>query len=207
MAESGTGRSAFVPVVLTGLLAAALTSIASAKPWFTAAVDHRLVPGVPDAESRADMPLSLALSLLVLAGWGALLVSRGRVRRVFATVAVAAALGVLGCVVAAPFTLPDDIRSRMLAGSEDVTISATGWFVAAAAGGVVAAAALVVAWIRLPSWPAMSSRYDAPTAASAATAEAATPTDLWKALDEGRDPTARPARNEDPNTSGGPASP
>jgi len=207
MAEPGPGRGSFVPVVLTGLLAAVLTSVASAKPWFTAAVDYRLMPGVPDAESRADMPLALALSLLVLAGWGALLVSRGRVRRAFATVAVAAALGVLGCVVAAPFTLPDDIRSRLLSGSEDVTISVTGWFVAAAAGGVVAAAALVVAWLRLPRWPTMSSRYDAPTAASAATAEAATPTDLWKALDEGRDPTARPAPNEDPNTSEGPASP
>lgn len=203
MAEPGTGRSAFVPVVLAGLLAAALTSVASAKPWFTAAVDYRLMPGVPDAESRADMPLALALSLLVLAGWGALLVSRGRIRRAFATVAVAAALGVLGCVVAAPFTLPDDIRSRLLAGSDDVAISATGWFVAAAVGGVAAAAALVVAWLRLPRWPTMSSRYDAPTAASAAGAEASTPTDLWKALDEGRDPTAPSA----PDTPEGPASP
>lgn len=207
MAESGARRSGFVPVVLTGLAAAALTSVASAKPWFTAAVDHQLVPGVPDAETRADMPLALALSLLVLAGWGALLVSRGRVRRAFATVAVAAALGVLGCVAAAPFMLPDDIRSRLLSGSEDVAISVTGWFIAAAAGGVVAAAALAVAWLRLPRWPAMSSRYDAPAAASAASAEAATPTDLWKALDEGRDPTARSTPSEDPNTSEGPASP
>lgn len=203
MPEPGTGRSGFVPVVLTGLLAAALTSVASSKPWFTAAVDHRLTPGVPDAESRADMPLALALSLVVLAGWGALLVSRGRVRRLCATVAAVAALGVLGCVVVAPSTLPDDIRSRLLAGSEDVAISATGWFVAAAVGGVVAAAALVVAWLRLPRWPTMSSRYDAPTAASAAGVEASTPPDLWKALDEGRDPTAP----SDPDAPEGPASP
>lgn len=202
MAEPAPGRSGFVPVVLTGLLAAALTSVASAKPWFTAAVDYRVVPGVPDAESRADMPLALALSLLVLAGWGALLVSRGRVRRAFATVSVVAALGVLGCVAVAPFTLPDDIRARLLAGSEDVEISATGWFVAAAVGGVVAAVALVVAWLRLPRWPTMSSRYDAPTAASAA-GEASTPTDLWKALDEGHDPTAP----SDPDALEGPASP
>lgn len=202
MAEPGPGRSGFVPVVLAGLLAAALTGVASAKPWFTAAVDHRLMPGVPDAESRADMPLALALSLVVLAGWGAVLVSRGRVRRGFAAVAGLAALGVLGCVAAAPFTLPDDIRSRLVSGSEDVAVSATGWFVAAAVGGVVSAVALVVAWLRLPRWPTMSSRYDAPAAASASGAEPTTPTDLWKALDEGRDPTAPsdPAASERPTS-------
>ena len=45
-------------------------------------------------------------------------------------------------------------------------------------------------------WPEMGSRYDAPGAAAATAAgppEEQTSLDLWKALDEGRDPTARPA--------------
>ncbi len=55
----------------------------------------------------------------------------------------------------------------------------------------VAATALAVRWVR--HWPEMGSRYDAPGAA----AETAEPPpedrsnlDLWKAMDEGRDPTA-----------------
>ena len=45
----------------------------------------------------------------------------------------------------------------------------------------------------VPRWPEMGTRYDAPTGAGAADAHDAAPKeniDIWKALDEGRDPTA-----------------
>jgi hypothetical protein len=42
-----------------------------------------------------------------------------------------------------------------------------------------------------PDWPAMGSRYEPPSSAQAATeAERETDTDAWRAIDEGRDPTA-----------------
>ena len=43
-----------------------------------------------------------------------------------------------------------------------------------------------------PAWPEMGSRYEAPVGAPATTAEDADGNlDLWKAMDEGHDPTDR----------------
>ena len=189
-------RGGFASVVATGLATGALAAVAAGKPWFRAAVDDKLLPGVRDSDRAADMPLALALSLVVLAGWGAVLVTRGRVRRAMAAVALLSALGVVACVVAAPFTLPDQVRDNLLPGSDDVAVSMTGWFVAAAFGAVLSVVALVLAWLRSPTWPTMSSRYDAPAARPAGADE----TDLWKALDAGHDPT-------DPSRPAGPSSP
>jgi len=185
MAEA-SGRAGFGPVVLAGLAAAALTAVASGKAWYAAATSAAALPGVPDADRTADMPLALALALVVLAGWGALLVSRGRVRRAVAAVGVLAAAGVVACVVSTPFTLPDQVRSRLPAGSATVGVHATGWFFTAAVAAVLSTVVLVLAWRRCPAWPTMSSRYDAPGASAPVTR---TDTDLWKALDEGHDPT------------------
>jgi hypothetical protein len=192
MAEQVSSRTWFGPVVLVGLGAAALTSVCSGKAWFSAAIDYKLAAGAPEPETRADMPLALALSLVVLAGWGALLVTRGIVRRVVATVAVLAALGVLACLVAAPFTLPGRIRDQLPGVEGGVSVSPTGWYLTAVVVGVVSAASLVTAWVLVPRWPSMSTRYDAPgagTSGPVALPEDASSTDLWKALDEGRDPT------------------
>jgi hypothetical protein len=57
---------------------------------------------------------------------------------------------------------------------------------------MVATSAAAVAWVR--HWPEMGTRYDAPTDAAGGdgrtrTREAETNLDMWKALDEGRDPT------------------
>ncbi|HEX7716281.1 MAG TPA: Trp biosynthesis-associated membrane protein [Marmoricola sp.] len=184
MAEPSRRRG-FGVTVLGGLVTAALCAVASAKPWYALSGD-RPVTGVPESQTRIDMPLALALALVVLAGWGALLVSRGIVRRACATVAVAAAVGVVACVVTAPFTLPDDLRSGLPASSVEPGVGATGWFVTAAIVSVLSTLVLVEAWRRAPSWPTMGTRYDAPATRSAQVDD----TDLWKALDEGRDPTS-----------------
>jgi hypothetical protein len=189
-------RGGMAAVVVGGLVTSAVTAVAAGKPWFRAASEDALVSGVRDSDRSADMPLALALSLVVLAGWGAVLVTRGRVRRAMAAVALVAAVGVVSCVVAAPFTLPDQVRENLPPGSDDAGVSMTGWFVASAVGAVLAAIVLGVAWLRSPSWPTMSSRYDAPATRSTG----ADDTDLWKALDAGHDPT-------DPSRPPGPPSP
>ena len=59
------------------------------------------------------MPLALSLSLVVLAAWGVLLVTRGAVRRALAVLALVAALGVVATVIAGHQTLPGNIRDRL----------------------------------------------------------------------------------------------
>jgi len=176
-------RTGFAPTVLLGLATAALTSVASAKPWMSIDVPARLMPGVSESDRTADLPLALALSLTVLAGWGAILVSRGLFRRIVCGYAVVAALAVVGCFVTAPFVLPDNLREN-IGLTDKIGVSPTSWFVVGAVTATGSVLSLVVAWVQMPGWPTMSSRYDAP-----ATRSPQDETDLWKALDEGRDPT------------------
>lgn len=187
-------RSArFAPVALLGIASTGLLAVAGSKPWFSAVGDHRATLGGTVPPTSADMPLALACALVALASWGVVLVTGARVRRIVAVLGLVAVAGVLACVVAAPFTLPDDVRSQLLAGSDDVPVDPTGWFFTSAVAAVVALVVLVAAWVLIPRWPTMSSRYDAPSSPGDAPdldPETAASIDLWKALDEGRDPTA-----------------
>ena len=72
-------------------------------------------------------------------------------------------------------------------------MSRTGWYWVAALALSLTVLTTVVAVRLVPGWPEMGRRYDAP--AHAAGAPTAAPEerenlDLWKAMDEGRDPTA-----------------
>lgn len=196
-------RSGFAPTVGLGLASAALASVAAAKPWFTIDGDRSALQGVPPSERVIDMPLALALSLVVLAGWGAVLVSRGRWRRALVAISLAAAVGVVVCVASAPLVLPDDLRHGLTLPTR-AAARPTGWFVTAAVAAVLSAIALLQAWRLAPRWPTMSSRYDAPATghdqADDSTDASADQLDLWKALDQGHDPT-------DPSRGAGSTSP
>jgi uncharacterized membrane protein (TIGR02234 family) len=142
------------------------------------------------AKGSESAPLVVALGLVALAAWGVVLALRGRVRRVVAAVG---ALAVLGALLAALTTLGAArqdalaaLRGKGLTGTGPDT-GVTGWYVTVLVAAVIALAAFVVAVRRAPRWPAMGSRYDAP---GARTAEPATEQDMWRALDEGHDPTA-----------------
>jgi uncharacterized membrane protein (TIGR02234 family) len=178
----------FAPTVGAGLGTAALAAVCSAKPWFRLGTDRPTTPGLRPSDTAIDMPLALALSLVVLAGWGAVLVTRGPLRRVVAALALVASLGVVACVVAAPFVLPDDLRDRVGPSFSAIRADQTGWYLTAAVAAALATVVLGYAWRLVPRWPTMSSRYDAPGAQPAADA----PSDLWKALDQGLDPTEPP---------------
>jgi hypothetical protein len=188
-------RRTFVPVVGAGVAAGVLAAVAGARPWFTGfdASESRM-PLAPDVEQVGEMPLAAAVSLVVLAGWGVVLVTRGRVRRAAAALALLGALGLAVTVVAGWSTLPDRVSAavRSSVGTDTAGSEATAWFWTAAACAVVlvVAGALAVAWC--PAWPEMGSRYDAPGAAPVddVPPEERTNLDLWKQLDEGRDPTA-----------------
>ncbi len=70
--------------------------------------------------------------------------------------------------------------------------SLTGWYWVCLVSAVVCLAAFVVAVATAARWPEMGNRYDAPAARASATtkpAAAASEQEMWRALDEGHDPT------------------
>ena len=188
-------RRTFGPVLLLGLASGVLAAVASSRAWVVDAAggNHSTDPlgAVADA---GEMPLAAALSLVVLACWGVLLVTRRTVRRVVAVLGLLAAAGLAATVVVGWVTLPDAVTDAVAAqaGSGDaVAVETTAWFWAAAVGalGSLVATALAARWA--PHWPEMGTRYDAPGAADEdKPPQDASSLDLWKAMDEGRDPTA-----------------
>ena len=196
--EPGSPRAAerrprdrgFAPAVAVGLAGAALAAVAGARTWASAEGDAaglRVEAAVTGAESQ---PLVSALALVALAAWGVLLVTRGRARRVVALVGLAAALGAFVAVLLAFGDVQDDALAAVMdrgATGDVFATSLSPWYYLSAVGTLLAVAGLAVAVVRAPRWPAMGSRYDAPTARpTSSDAEE----DMWRALDAGEDPTS-----------------
>jgi len=187
MAERQRDRS-FAPTVLAGLAGSALAAVASARDWATATGDAAGVAVQASVKGSSSAPLVIALALLGLACWGVLLVLRGRVRRVFAVLGVVVSAGVVAATLVALGRVRDDAVAAVLARGATGTggdTSLTAWYVVTVAAGLLATAALAVAVVRCAHWTAMGSRYDAPAARPAAVGDQ----DLWRAIDEGHDPT------------------
>jgi len=192
-------RRTFGPVVLLGLAAGALSAVAGNKVWAevadgadTGSTGAATATGLSFTDT-GQMPLAAALSLVVLAAWGVLLVTRGRVRTGVAWLGLVASLGVLATVVVGYSSTQDDVADALRkVGLTSVDTTVTGWFWAAAAGAVVSVVATALAVRHVRHWPAMGSRYDAPGSAPATTVtpEEASDGELWRAIDEGHDPTA-----------------
>ncbi|MDP3892405.1 Trp biosynthesis-associated membrane protein [Nocardioides sp.] len=206
MTESpGTRRRTFGPVVLLGLAAAGLSAVAGNRPWVRGelpAPEGEATTGYTSAlalDLTADMPAASALSLVLLAGWGVLLVTRGRVRRAMALLSLLAAAGLLATVVVGARTLPASVRDSVaeVGGPAAVDTGLTVWYAAAAVGALLSLGAAVLALRLLRHWPEMGSRYDAPGRETTGSTDGRVGDDadagnleLWKAIDEGRDPTA-----------------
>ena len=85
------------------------------------------------------MPAATAMALVLLASWGVVLVTRGRVRRAVAALGVLAALGALASVLMGWTSVVDALRNDLASvGVTAVEIGHTGWFWAAAVGAVLA---------------------------------------------------------------------
>lgn len=184
----------FAPAVLLGLGSAALVAVAGNQAWAKAAEGQGIgqeVASVSVAVGEAKAPLATALALVVLATWGVLLVSRGRFRRAISWFAGLAAVGLLAAVVAALFAAPDAVASAYEPyGVTDVEVHRTAWAWVALVGALLALGAAALAVRDVGRWPQMGRRYDAPgTDAPAPEAGERSHLDLWKAMDEGRDPT------------------
>jgi uncharacterized membrane protein (TIGR02234 family) len=193
MADRPRSRS-FAPTVLAGLAGATLAAVASARDWADASGRAGGVAVTAAAKGSESAPLALALGLVALAAWGVVLVVRTRARRVVAALGALASAGMIAATVVAFSHAQDDavhaLDERGVTG-DVLTASLTGWYWATLVGGVLALVAFAVALRLAPGWPAMGTRYDAP-ATRAAQEEVAphSEQDMWRALDDGRDPTA-----------------
>jgi uncharacterized membrane protein (TIGR02234 family) len=115
---------------------------------------------------------------------------------VVAVLALLASVGLVVAVVVGFGSAPDGVRDAYQdLGVADPDVSRSGWFWAAALGSVLSVVATLLAVRLAPAWPEMGRRYDAPAgqvpeAPPAQAPEEQENLDLWKAMDEGRDPTA-----------------
>jgi uncharacterized membrane protein (TIGR02234 family) len=190
-----TPRRTFGPVVVLGLAGAGLAALAGHQPWANGTAPGGLGE-LTAAQEAGRVPAATALALVVLACWGVLLVTRGAVRRVVAVLALLASVGLVVAVVVGFGSAPDGVRDAYQdLGVADPDVSRSGWFWAAALGSVLSVAATFLAVRLAPAWPEMGRRYDAPAGQAPEAPAAKAPEeqenlDLWKAMDEGRDPTA-----------------
>lgn len=191
--RGGAGSTMFA-----GIAAAVLAAVAAAKPWAVLSTAGRqLMPGA-DATAESSIgsagqaPLALALALVALAGWGALLVTRGRVRTTVTALGTLAAAGLVVTALVEFGDAPDAVVSVVAAASGGHQVagaaSRTGWYWLGLAAALVLLASYANALRRVHHWPTMGTRYDAPGGRSAAP-EPTTNLEIWKAIDEGDDPT------------------
>jgi len=183
-------RRTYALTVVVGLAASALTAVAGSRTWATghaSAAGMRVSATVPGSQAA---PLVAALALVALAGWGVVLVTRRRIRRAVAVVGLLASLGAVAAAVHGLTTVGGDVMSALSdqgAGGGALSSQTTGWPFFALAMSLVAAGTFAVAVLRVHGWPEMGSKYDAPTARPDASDREP---DMWRALDEGKDPTS-----------------
>ncbi|WP_139981018.1 Trp biosynthesis-associated membrane protein [Nocardioides litoris] len=192
MAERSADRRSFGPTVLAGLATAGGAAVAGNRDWVV------LRGGEGESAFAASLgagdlsaPPVTATALVLLASWGVLLVTRGRVRRVVAWLGLATAVATTALAVAAWLTLPGDTAAEV--STLDLDVARTWWGHLGVLAGVLSVVASAAAVRTVGGWPEMGRRYDAPAGRALEPARDLDPEDrqreLWKALDEGRDPT------------------
>ena len=108
---------------------------------------------------------------------------------------VVAALGILAAACGAWLSAPASLTEALEGyGAVDVSAGRTAWSWVGVVAGLLAVGAAAVATVDVRGWPEMGSRYDAPGAqpepVAATEPEESTNLDLWRAIDDGQDPTA-----------------
>ncbi|MFD6952771.1 Trp biosynthesis protein [Nocardiopsis sp. TSRI0078] len=175
---------------------AALLLAAAGRHWATGRLD---APGpvAPAPVELTGTDLTGALSGIGWAGLAAiagLYAARNQARRAVGLLVALGGAAALGAVWDAtrPATLLAAVSEKAAdaaGGAQAATapqLSALGPAMAVT-GAVLLVAAGLFAVVRAPVWPGMGTRYDRDAAPRATRAE--TPSDLWKSLDAGEDPT------------------
>jgi hypothetical protein len=171
-----TGRRGLTISVLSCGVAGAIALLAASRGWGTVTVlrPAPLAAVVQQKTGDSWVPALPALSVVAIAGAGALLALKGPLRRVIGGLLTVCGLG---CAAAAIVGL--------------VQGADPWWPALATLAGLVIAAAGVQTVRHANSWPAMGARYERPTPKK--TDEKTTgvsKAELWDALDRGEDPTS-----------------
>lgn len=187
-------RRVYAPVVLGVLAAGGLAFLALGRTWARAQVASEGLPGDVVTVSGSDAhPLASALAVVVVTGAIAVLATGGRVRRGVGVLIASSSIGAIVAIAAGGSALDSTLKDAVAAspaftGAGSVARSSTAWDLAAYAALAIAAVLGASVVALAPRWPTMSGRYEAPSA-TAAPAAPETEAEIWKALDEGRDPT------------------
>jgi uncharacterized membrane protein (TIGR02234 family) len=190
--RSAAARRSLAVMLALIVLGATLVLWTVGRTWASGTV-----AGLDVTASGSDISgLPSALALVALASGVAVFAVRGAAR---AVVGVLVTLAGLGTAAAAGLGAGDtgalDAGAARKLGLTGVTaehVAHTAWPWLALVGGLLLALAGLLTVTQGKAWPSMGTRYDAPTAkrSGPVAKSAATPADLWKALDRGEDPTA-----------------
>lgn len=183
------GRRWFGPTVIAGVVGTGVSAFAGGRAW--AAPDTSATTALVD-RTGGHVPLAAALGLVGLACWGVVLVTRRRLRRAVAALGVLVAVGLVATAVVGRGSALDSARQATVdLGTRAGDAHTTAWWYVALLAAVVALLAAIVAVRQVGSWPEMGSRYDAPVARRPEELDPAAmeEIDLWRAIDQGRDPT------------------
>lgn len=180
-ADSGrhrTGRRELRYAVLLGVAGAGLSIWAVSRAWVVELAPRPApLPPVRVVRTGAQLlPWLPALALVTLAGWGAVLATRGRVRRLLGGVLTGLAVAVAaggGYGLVAGFS--GEISRQ--------------WPLLCLLGGGCAAAAGVLTALRGDRWSVMGARYERSAGAATGPVSGRSARDAWDALDRGADPT------------------
>jgi uncharacterized membrane protein (TIGR02234 family) len=185
----------YVPVVLAILATGGAAFFAVSRAWASVDVATDGLPSDSVSVSGSDAyPLASALALVVVTSALAILAASPRVRRVVGVLIVLVSVGAVVTVLDGRGGLEDALRAAAeespayTSGDAVEDASYSAWNVLAVAAFVLSTLlGGLTAWLG-HTWPTMSSRYDAPAARPSA-ARDASDADMWKAMDDGHDPT------------------
>ena len=188
-------RRLYGPTVLAGLAIGGFAFLAAGRVWGSAQV---VASGLPSdtvtVTGTEALPVASALALVIVAGSIAVLAASARIRRIVGAVLVIT--GVVGTVLAFRYDGPLlDALSTAVKESPAFTgtntpdvFSMTSLPIIVAADFMLAAILGVLVVKYGPEWPTMGRKYDSPSARASAE-DPDSESDLWNALDDGRDPT------------------
>ncbi|MEO6470463.1 MAG: Trp biosynthesis-associated membrane protein [Aeromicrobium sp.] len=188
-------RRLYGPSVLAALAAGGIAFFASSRSWAHASVTADGVPSAPIDVSGADaVALIPALALVIVTAALAVLAASIRVRRaVGILITVVAAIAIVA-IARAGGSIDDAVTAAIHDSPAFIGTNTPGsvghsvWrWVALSAFLASALVGLVITRFGA-LWPTMGRKYDAPKAHTS-TFDPETEADIWKALDDGRDPT------------------
>lgn len=191
-------KAAFVVAIALDVVGAGVALLVSLRAWQTVTTARTgRAPDVLDLNGRTVDSASTAIALVALAGVVAVLATRGVLRRVVGGLVAVAGAGLIWRGALA-LSAVSAARARSLVASHHQTVSTSGtvpsvavhsaWPVLSSLCGVlVLGSGVLIAW-RGHRWQVMSARYEA-TPEAAAEDQARAAATMWRALDEGDDPT------------------